>query len=338
MCTYNGEKYLRQQLDSILAQTYPIREIIIQDDHSTDGTMDILLEYAAKYPVIKVLVHEQHTTVNENFFSAFGKATSEYIAIADQDDIWMTDKIARQMETIGDKWCCFHLTQHFVGTPPVSPMIDKRELNYGLERTVFLGVVPGHTMLIHKKLYDLYRQHVSKEKAEAAGYSFCYDTIMVMIADAYNMMTYLPAVLVYHRVHPTSFSTTLGRKDLSQRTVTNAIQMVWRNLSPTRRKEIKPLIKQRMLNMRLILDCFPSAPYTDNVREIIDCYTDENWLARSRFVWILIKNRNKIFYAPEHKQWVAVLRAVTFPVTMYDYFEVSYKHWKERQTPIHSEN
>ena len=40
MCTYNGEKYIRQQLDSILQQTYPIHEIIINDDLSTDGTVD----------------------------------------------------------------------------------------------------------------------------------------------------------------------------------------------------------------------------------------------------------------------------------------------------------
>ena len=42
MCTYNGEKYLREQMDSILAQTYPIHEIIVCDDCSTDGTMNIL--------------------------------------------------------------------------------------------------------------------------------------------------------------------------------------------------------------------------------------------------------------------------------------------------------
>ena len=42
MCTYNGEKYLREQMDSILAQTYPIHEIIVQDDRSTDGTVALL--------------------------------------------------------------------------------------------------------------------------------------------------------------------------------------------------------------------------------------------------------------------------------------------------------
>lgn len=55
MCTYNGEKYLRQQLDSILAQTYPIQELIVQDDCSTDATLAILQEYEAKVPFMKSL-------------------------------------------------------------------------------------------------------------------------------------------------------------------------------------------------------------------------------------------------------------------------------------------
>lgn len=50
MCTYNGEKFLREQLDSILDQTYPISEIIIQDDRSTDGTVALLRQYEERHP------------------------------------------------------------------------------------------------------------------------------------------------------------------------------------------------------------------------------------------------------------------------------------------------
>lgn len=54
ICTYNGEKFIIEQLNSILSQTYPISEIIIQDDKSKDGTMAILNEYAASDQRIKV--------------------------------------------------------------------------------------------------------------------------------------------------------------------------------------------------------------------------------------------------------------------------------------------
>mgnify|MGYP003081550613 FL=1 len=54
LCTYNGAKYLQEQLDSILAQTYPMHEIIIQDDGSTDNTWQILEKYEEKYPLIHI--------------------------------------------------------------------------------------------------------------------------------------------------------------------------------------------------------------------------------------------------------------------------------------------
>ncbi len=56
MCTYNGEKYIRQQLDSILQQTYPIHEIIINDDISTDKTVDISSLLMMIYQQTKLLI------------------------------------------------------------------------------------------------------------------------------------------------------------------------------------------------------------------------------------------------------------------------------------------
>ena len=93
MCTYNGEKYLREQMDSILAQTYPIHEIIVCDDYSTDGTMNILQEYATKFPFIKVHRNTRNKGCNQNFHDIFYQVSKkvDYIAISDQDDIWFPE-------------------------------------------------------------------------------------------------------------------------------------------------------------------------------------------------------------------------------------------------------
>lgn len=93
MCTYNGEKYLREQIDSILNQTYPIYEIIIQDDCSTDNTWNILEDYALTNSVFRIFRNEKNLSVYLNFFSAFQKAKGEWIAISDQDDVWFPEKI-----------------------------------------------------------------------------------------------------------------------------------------------------------------------------------------------------------------------------------------------------
>ena len=107
MCTYNGEKYLRQQLDSILAQTYPIQELIVQDDCSTDTTLAILQEYEAKVPFMKVIENTHNLGFNLNFKTACMRATADLIAISDQDDVWMPEKIQKQVQAIGDYNLCF---------------------------------------------------------------------------------------------------------------------------------------------------------------------------------------------------------------------------------------
>ena len=107
VCTYNGEQYLREQLDSILLQTYPIRELIIQDDGSTDGTVQIAKEYEAGHPQVKVYLNEHNLGFNANFETAAMRATSDFIAIADQDDVWYPAKIEKQVAAIGDKDICF---------------------------------------------------------------------------------------------------------------------------------------------------------------------------------------------------------------------------------------
>ena len=70
MCTYNGAKYIREQLDSIINQTYPIFEIIIQDDCSTDETVEIIRKYAESNKTIKLFVNKKQKGVTLNFITA----------------------------------------------------------------------------------------------------------------------------------------------------------------------------------------------------------------------------------------------------------------------------
>lgn len=113
MCTYNGAAFLREQLDTIINQTYPIYEIIVQDDGSTDETINILESYKERYPIVKLYKNVDGRGVNTNFFSALKRATGDYIAISDQDDIWELDKIEKQITFIGESWLCFHFSKPF---------------------------------------------------------------------------------------------------------------------------------------------------------------------------------------------------------------------------------
>lgn len=93
MTTYNGEKYLAEQLDSILSQTYSDFELIICDDCSKDSTVEIVQEYCKKDSRVKLFVNEKNLGFKKNFEKAISLCSGDYVALADQDDIWHKDHI-----------------------------------------------------------------------------------------------------------------------------------------------------------------------------------------------------------------------------------------------------
>lgn len=94
MCTYNGVAFLDQQLKSLTEQTSLPLEVIVCDDGSTDGTLQILKQFAesAPFPVV-VRKNEHKLNFTGNFFQAASLCTGDYIAFCDQDDIWETCKL-----------------------------------------------------------------------------------------------------------------------------------------------------------------------------------------------------------------------------------------------------
>lgn len=94
LCTYNGEAYLAEQLDSILSQTVPADEIIICDDGSADQTMALLSGYDKKYPgLFRIFQNESNLGFIKNFEKAMYLCHHPIIVISDQDDVWEHDKI-----------------------------------------------------------------------------------------------------------------------------------------------------------------------------------------------------------------------------------------------------
>ena len=102
LATYNGEKYLAQQLDSILNQSYQDFIIRIHDDNSIDGTIDIIKKYQMRYPEkIKYLDDNISTgSAKNNFEYLLNKSDAQYIMFSDQDDIWLQNKIELSIEKI----------------------------------------------------------------------------------------------------------------------------------------------------------------------------------------------------------------------------------------------
>lgn len=102
LAAYNGERFLREQLDSILAQRDSRWHLTASDDGSTDATADILLEYATRYPEqITVLRRNTHTGCACRHFAALlDDCPAEYILFCDQDDVWLPDKLGSTLDAL----------------------------------------------------------------------------------------------------------------------------------------------------------------------------------------------------------------------------------------------
>ena len=101
MATYNGEKYLKDQLDSILKQIQSSDELIISDDGSSDSTRNIIQEYQKQYKNI-ILLDGPRRGVQKNFEHALKHAKADILFLSDQDDVWMDGKVERVLQEFED--------------------------------------------------------------------------------------------------------------------------------------------------------------------------------------------------------------------------------------------
>lgn len=109
MATYNGAKYIQEQVDSILAQLGPRDELVVSDDGSTDATLAILGGY--EDPRIKIFDNHNRKGVVGNFENAIKQASGDYIFLSDQDDIWLPGKVDACVEALADVDLVMHDAQ-----------------------------------------------------------------------------------------------------------------------------------------------------------------------------------------------------------------------------------
>lgn len=199
LCTYNGEKYIAKQLDSILNQDYPNLEIIISDDISSDGTAAILENYAAKNQNIKFWINESNLGFNQNFKKAMDNCSGDFIAIADQDDIWLENKISLLMENIGDNLLIYHDSAYIDNQdkPTGKSTLSHHRFVKGecAKNLIYYNCVSGHTCLIKKELLTLTPDFPT---------NFYYDWWLAYTAACTGKITFITDKLVQHRKHEES--------------------------------------------------------------------------------------------------------------------------------------
>jgi rhamnosyltransferase len=119
MATYNGEKYLRQQMDSILSQQSVDISVFVRDDHSSDNTVAVVKEYAQRTGRVFLLANKpEQLRVTKNFYSIVKEidlSSIDFMAYSDQDDIWLPGKVNAAIKALDENNCGAYASNLFRG-------------------------------------------------------------------------------------------------------------------------------------------------------------------------------------------------------------------------------
>lgn len=167
LATYNGEKYVGEQIDSIINQTYNNWELLIRDDNSKDGTLEILKEYEKKDKRIKVIEDKKgNLGFVKNFEELLNNSKEDWVMFSDQDDYWLENKIEKYVailnassEDILKKPMLIH-SNSFICDDNLEIIKDefinsKIANKYNEDDFYFAYFVQGSTVLINRAIIDL---------------------------------------------------------------------------------------------------------------------------------------------------------------------------------------
>ena len=208
MATYNGENYIREMLDSLLAQTFSDFVCYVHDDGSSDGTMEIVREYAMTYPEkFQVISGPSQGSAKKNFLWMLSLVEAECYMFADQDDVWLPDKIARSYQAFldgtKDYRCVF--TDMYVTDACLHVISDSmiRYIGRDLGRTGYTQMsidnpAAGCTMMFDRKLRDKAIQIRHMDSIEM------HDHWELMLAVVFGQVIPVDEPLVYYRQHGTN--------------------------------------------------------------------------------------------------------------------------------------
>lgn len=206
LSTYNGEKYLREQLDSILSQSLFHNsdwetELVVRDDGSSDHTCEILEEYAGHFSKITLHLCENIGVV-ESFFELLQNTSEDvdFVALSDQDDVWFEDKLECAVKALCSReqskpllYCgTFQLVDEELH--PMKGICFKKNIRPSFGNALVENICTGCTVVINRQLLHL----AKKLRPE---YTEMYDWWLYLLSTCYGDIVYDSFPHIYYRQH-----------------------------------------------------------------------------------------------------------------------------------------
>ena len=220
MSTYNGEKYLREQVDSILNQKDVDVHLYVRDDGSTDGTLDIVREYIAANPGKISLTTGENLGVGRSFMELVyqSPSTYDYYAFSDQDDVWLEGKLIAAIRFLTE-----HHKALYVGNLMcVDKNLNKVKLRNSVPPDISLyaimvaNEINGCTMVFSQHFCSFLKDESHRPDGEALFYTRCHDTWVAMVGALMGVLVYDFDYHILYRQHEgnvvgsTNYSRSIG--------------------------------------------------------------------------------------------------------------------------------
>jgi glycosyltransferase involved in cell wall biosynthesis len=208
MTSYNGERFIREQLASFVEQKRRPDELVVCDDHSTDGTADLLHEFAKTSPFpVRVVVNEKRLGIIENFEQAVRLCTGDIIFLSDHDDFWHPEKLASHEE--------IHESEPDVGFVFSNALVcDEASKPRGFTLFEFQHMNESRLATIaHGGLFDLYLRSPRVNGCTMSFRASLRDTILpipstalhdawfCLLLSALTQTRYIERPLMHYRIH-----------------------------------------------------------------------------------------------------------------------------------------
>lgn len=214
LATYNGEKFLADQFESLLSQTYQDFTVFISDDGSTDRTVSIINSYAKKYPKKFININNKikHGGPRDNFLDLAKNVDSELYMFSDQDDIWLPEKIEKTLAVYeksaksspenlpilaySDMQVVDQKLEVLI--PSLQAELKKPEITMDWKFYVQRNNIAGCVTLFNRPLVDLFQkadQHLDRQKI------IMHDYLFILLAALAGKIVYCDSPLILYRQH-----------------------------------------------------------------------------------------------------------------------------------------
>lgn len=286
LTTYNGSKYLRDQIKSLLFQTIEFDELIVCDDNSTDDTKLILKNYVQADHRIKISFNTTNIGFKANFEKALLLSKGDFIALCDQDDIWEPNHLKLLINNINDKYVACG-DSHLIdsdGNSRNMNLSDAKHFSYSENSeqlfrfiTLYQNPFQGASMLLRRDFLDIALPIPDNIKY--------HDVWFAAMACLLNSFVYVPKVVTNYRIHGNNAS---GSHEKTNMLKTILGHLVRGHASDSNRKELVAELSKRLTLHGI--DC-PKV-----FSEVLDYYLREDSLdGRMRNLMYEITNYHSIY-------------------------------------------